>query len=351
MPRGLLATAGIFLAATGVAISAGGAYAYVWDRHHNGVIAPGVRIAGVEVGGLRAPQATAILQSKLVGPLGRPVRLVSGLHVFVVDPSGTGLRVDLARMVDLAVLKSKGGGLLRRTWHAFWGEPVHVRIPLQAAFSDSALTTYADNVARVVDEPAKSADVKPTPNALRLLPVAEREGVAVQRDALRRELAAALLRFDGPRTLTIPTRTLHPRWTVADLSQRYPTFILVSRETFTLRLFRHLTLAKTYPIAVGRAGLETPAGLYHINDRQVNPSWHVPMSAWAGDLAGRIIPPGPSDPIKARWLGFYNGAGIHGTSETWSLGHAASHGCIRMAISDVEQLYPLVPLRTPVFVG
>src|SRR5260370_30716433 len=77
MPRGLLATAGIFLAATGIALSAGGAYAYVWDRGHNGVIAPGVRIAGVEVGGLRAAPATAVLQSKLLGPLGPPVRLAS----------------------------------------------------------------------------------------------------------------------------------------------------------------------------------------------------------------------------------------------------------------------------------
>jgi len=351
MPRGLLATAGIFLTLGGVALSAGGAYAYVWDRHDNGVIAPGVRIAGVDVGGLRAVQARERLDEKLVGPLGRPLRLVWGRHVFLVDPNGAGLHVDLARMVDVAVRRSRDGGLLRRAWHRFWGQPVDVTVPLQAAFSNLSLATYADNVARVVDEPAKSADVKPTKNALRLEPVPEREGVAVERDALRRALAAALLRFDGPRTLTIPTRTLHPRWTLADLPKRYPAFILVSRETFTLRLFRHLKLAKTYPIAVGQAGLETPEGLYRINDRQVNPSWHVPLSAWAGDLAGRIIPPGPSDPIKSRWLGFYAGAGIHGTTETWSLGHAASHGCIRMAIPDVEQLYPLVPLQTPIYVG
>src|SRR5205814_5858169 len=176
-------------------------------------------------------------------------------------------------------------------------------------------------------------------------------GRAAAHPALREELAAALLRPTGTRTLTVPTRTVEPRWTTATLPKRYPAFILVDRETYTLRLYRGLKLAKTYPIAVGRAGLETPAGLYRINDKQINPSWHVPNSAWAGSLAGRIIPPGPSDPIKARWLGFYNGAGIHGTTETWSLGHSASHGCIRMAISDVEQLYPLVPLQTPIYVG
>ncbi|MEN3342702.1 MAG: L,D-transpeptidase ErfK/SrfK, partial [Actinomycetota bacterium] len=76
----------------------------------------------------------------------------------------------------------------------------------------------------------------------------------------------------------------------------------------------------------------------------------VPKSAWAGELAGRVIPPGPDDPIKARWMGFWNGAGIHGTDETWSLGSAASHGCIRMAIPDVIELYDLVPLDTSIYV-
>jgi lipoprotein-anchoring transpeptidase ErfK/SrfK len=102
---------------------------------------------------------------------------------------------------------------------------------------------------------------------------------------------------------------------------------------------------------VGMQGLETPAGLYHIQDKQVNPSWHVPNSAWAGSLAGKVIPPGPQDPIKARWMGFFNGAGIHGTDEIGSLGHNASHGCVRMAIPDVETLYDQVSVGTPVYVA
>jgi lipoprotein-anchoring transpeptidase ErfK/SrfK len=64
-----------------------------------------------------------------------------------------------------------------------------------------------------------------------------------------------------------------------------------------------------------------------------------------------VIPPGPQDPIKARWLGFYNGAGIHGTDNVGSLGSAASHGCIRMSIPDVEELYSLVPYGTPIYIG
>jgi lipoprotein-anchoring transpeptidase ErfK/SrfK len=142
-----------------------------------------------------------------------------------------------------------------------------------------------------------------------------------------------------------------PRWWTSTLTRHYGTYILVSRETFTLRLYKNLKLAKTYRIAVGRAGLETPAGEYTINDKQINPSWHVPLSSWAGALAGRVIPPGPDDPIKSRWLGFFDGAGIHGTVDTWSIGTAASHGCIRMTIPDVEDLYPRVPLHSPIYVG
>ncbi len=83
----------------------------------------------------------------------------------------------------------------------------------------------------------------------------------------------------------------------------------------------------------------------------MNPSWHVPNSPWAGSLAGQVIPPGPADPIKARWMGISGGAGIHGTENVGSLGSAASHGCIRMAIPDVEDLYDRVSVGTPVYIA
>ena len=79
----------------------------------------------------------------------------------------------------------------------------------------------------------------------------------------------------------------------------------------------------------------------------MNPTWNVPNSAWAGDLAGKSIPPGPDNPLKARWMGIFDGAGIHGTDETYSLGSAASHGCLRMAVPDVIELYDQVPVGSP----
>ena len=95
-------------------------------------------------------------------------------------------------------------------------------------------------------------------------------------------------------------------------------------------------------------GLETPAGLYAIQNKAVNAAWTVPNSAWAGSLAGTVVPGGaPDNPLKARWMGIFDGAGIHGTDQTGSLGTAASHGCVRMAIPDVIELYDQVKVQTP----
>ena len=350
MRRRLLLACGLLAAVGGTALSAGGAYAYFWDQGRADTIAEGVRVAGVDVGGLRRAAARELLQAELGQRLSQPVRVAYGDHRFTVRPR-TGLRIDADRMVDAAIAVSRKGGLAHRLLRDVRGRQVHRSIPLAAALSPAHIETLAGRIARVLDRPARNARIVPMPAATGLRIFPSRLGLAVKRPQLQHRLAAAFLQLDGPRAIAIPTKPVRPRWSTASLEQRYGTFILVSRETFSLRLFKRLKLVKTYRIAVGRAGLETPAGFYTIDDKQINPSWHVPLSSWAGSLAGRIIPPGPEDPIKSRWLGFYNGAGIHGTDAIWSLGTAASHGCIRMAIPDVEQLYDLVPLHTPIYVG
>jgi lipoprotein-anchoring transpeptidase ErfK/SrfK len=127
----------------------------------------------------------------------------------------------------------------------------------------------------------------------------------------------------------------------------------VRRGAFQLSLYKHLKLAKTYGIAVGRVGLETPAGLYHVQNKAINPAWTMPNSSWVAPKdRGKVIPGGTAaNPLKARWIGIYAGAGIHGTDDSGSIGSAASHGCIRMRIPDVEELYPQVPVNAPVYIS
>jgi lipoprotein-anchoring transpeptidase ErfK/SrfK len=140
--------------------------------------------------------------------------------------------------------------------------------------------------------------------------------------------------------------------TTAELAEKYPAILFVNRSGFQLSLYKNLKLVKTYGIAVGQIGLETPAGLYHIQNKAVDPAWSVPNSDWAGDLAGTVVAGGtPENPLKERWMGIYDGAGIHGTDATGSIGTAASHGCIRMLIPDVIELYDQVPVGAPVYIA
>ncbi len=95
-----------------------------------------------------------------------------------------------------------------------------------------------------------------------------------------------------------------------------------------------------------------PQGLYEIQDKQVNPYWHVPDSDWAGSLAGTVDPAGPAA-TRSRRAGWASTTAPASTAPTRSArsARAASHGCVRMAIPDVEDLYDRVDVGTPVYIG
>jgi L,D-transpeptidase catalytic domain/Putative peptidoglycan binding domain len=332
-----------------VLAAGGGAAAYAIDRAHADTLARGTRVAGVDVGGLSVGEARAVLHRRIVRRLGRPIVVVDGQRRYTLTPAEARLRVDVAEMVGAALDRSRSGNFVARVYREATGARVQTRVRLRVGYSDAAVRAFVARIARSVDRPAISAKV--IPSTAKLVAVHSRDGIAVYRRGLVRVLEDRLVHTGRRREIELPTRVVYPQVSTAELAKQYPAFITIDRASFTLRLFRDLRFYKAYRIAVGRQGLETPAGEYEVDDKQVNPSWHVPNSPWAGSLAGQIIPPGPADPIKARWLGFYNGAGIHGTDDIGSLGTAASHGCIRMSIPDVEELYGLVPLHTPIYIA
>ena len=93
-------------------------------------------------------------------------------------------------------------------------------------------------------------------------------------------------------------------------------------------------VVKMYPVAVGKHSTPSPEGSFHIASHVVNPSY---------SHDGKVVGPGPSNPVGTRWMGLgFKGYGIHGTNHPESIGHAASHGCIRMRNHDVEELFELV---------
>jgi lipoprotein-anchoring transpeptidase ErfK/SrfK len=123
--------------------------------------------------------------------------------------------------------------------------------------------------------------------------------------------------------------------------------IRLSRRQVTL--YRGETPLKSYAIAVGRPGWETPVGTYEVKQMIKNPTWVHPLQK------GVVIPGGdPENPLGRYWIGFWtdgkNWIGFHGTPTPRSVGRAASHGCVRMYNKDVEELFKQVTLGTVVTV-
>jgi lipoprotein-anchoring transpeptidase ErfK/SrfK len=320
--------------------------AYAYDSSRDDLIAKGVTVGGVDVGGMRADKAGAALRSQLGRQLQRPVEVSFRKKRYELSPRALGLKPAVDRMVADAIDKSRRGNIIGRVARDITGGEEKAYLSASVNYSKPAFDRFIKRVERKVNRPAHNA----TLDFPSLRQVKEHNGYRVQDAAFRQQVRQALA-TPATDAVKIPADVKHPTVTRAELAAKYPTLIVIERGAFRLTLYKHLRLAHTYTIAVGQQGLETPGGMYTVQDKQVNPSWHVPNSAWAGSLAGRVIPPGPDDPLKARWIGITGGAGIHGTDQVGSLGSAASHGCIRMAIPDVIALYDRVPYGSKIYVA
>jgi lipoprotein-anchoring transpeptidase ErfK/SrfK len=110
--------------------------------------------------------------------------------------------------------------------------------------------------------------------------------------------------------------------------------IVVSLEDRKLALVEDGQVKKVYSVAVGKPSTPSPVGTFTVERRVMNPTY---------SHNGRVVLPGPGNPVGTRWMGLsIRGYGIHGTNEPNSIGKAASHGCIRMAKTDLEEFYTMV---------
>jgi lipoprotein-anchoring transpeptidase ErfK/SrfK len=330
-----------------VVFGAAGAYAY--DSSQKDQIAEGVHIAGVDVGGLDEDEAAALVRKRLLAPLRHSLRVSFDGESWELPGARLQVRADVEDAVAEALAESRDGGLPGRLVRYVTGGEVEESISPQVTYSERAVNRFVREVAEEINREPQNAGVEPSGDSLEV--VAGEYGRKLRDNLLTTELNEAVLNANAPHTVVARVHATKPEVTKKEVAAEYPSYLTLDRGSYTLRLWENLKLAKTYTVAVGQEGLETPEGLYAIEAMEENPTWNVPESDWAGSLAGQSIPPGPSNPIKARWLAIYEGAGIHGTEETESLGSAASHGCVRMSIPDVEELYDRVEVGTPIYIG
>jgi lipoprotein-anchoring transpeptidase ErfK/SrfK len=140
--------------------------------------------------------------------------------------------------------------------------------------------------------------------------------------------------------------------------------IVITRPKFKLEFwqrpksaaFRHIDYRIThrYDIAVGAEGHKTEPGLYMVWSKDDTPQWTMPNEDWVPeDMRLKTLPFGdPNNPIKGAWIGFNpnEAEGMHGTADIDSIGTRASHGCVRMRVPDVLELFEMVKKGCPVYV-
>ena len=301
-------------------------------------IAQGVSAAGADLSGLTLDEAAQRLYTTFSAKVGSPLSTHVAGRKFLLTIADVKLAFDVNKSA-------------RRAYNA--GVAPHsgpVDVPLYITYDADALDAYATKVSDTVHRNARDASVKI--GLSKITKVSSRDGRSLDAAALAKAMGAALADPRKPRVQQPKLKVVKPKVTTGKLASAYGTIVTVDRGNFKLRLFKRLKLSKTYRVAVGQPAYPTPTGRFSIANKAVNPTWSVPNSPWAGALASETVPGGSSaNPLKARWMGIVNGVGIHGTDQTGSIGTRASHGCIRMTVPDVIDLYPRVPVGTPVLIG
>ena len=266
----------------------GAVAAYAYDSSRENVIAEGVTVAGVDVGGMDVDQARAVVERRLSEPLEQPIAVVRGKRRFNLSADDAGVQADVPGMVDAALQSSRSGSIISRVTRDLSGGEENAEVSARVTYDQQAVNRLVNRVAKGIDREARDAEVS-FPS---LEKVKEQKGREVKAAVLRRRLAQALTVPGVDRRVTAPVRIKRPKVTQAELANKYPALLVADRANFQLRFYKNLQLVKSYTVAVGAVGFDTPAGLYHIQNKAVDPAWTVPNSDWAGSLAGTVVPGG-----------------------------------------------------------
>jgi lipoprotein-anchoring transpeptidase ErfK/SrfK len=306
-------------------------------------ILAGVKVAGLDVGRMTRGEAIQAVQAHLRPSLQRPIMIRVGSKSFRMTPAGVGR----GRAVDQAVDEALAGprlSVLGRFWHKVVKRPVTMNVDVAGTRQDKRVAAFVSRVA------AKVA-VAPVDAAFEL-----RDGEVVKQHARTgRTLDQAAATKALVKGLGQPNRNevklrlqpVAPKMTDAGLGKS----IEIDKSVNRLWLYDGLKVVKSYRVATAKSGFVTPSGTWQVAYKAVNPAWHNPApTTWGKDMP-LVIPPGPGNPLGTRAMAL-NAPGIliHGSYATGSIGSYASHGCIRMAIWDAEDIFPRVPVGTRVLI-
>ena len=300
------------------------------------VLPPGARAAGIELGGQTVSQAAASLDAAFSAVLAQPIEFRVAGHRKRLDPASIGFGFDPQRSA-------------KRAYDAAIAAGGPADVPLHVTYDGEKLAAFTVALDRASDIRPRNAKLKMTIRRMKVRRA--RMGWSIDEKALALSLDPLLADPWALRVVRVERERVHPKRNVIDLRREHRAVLTIDRASFKLRYFKNLKFKRSYGIAVGAPGFETPTGRFSIHNKAVDPAWSAPDEPWAGAYRNEVVEGGAADnPLKARWMGIVGGVGIHGTAAEDSIGTAASHGCIRMRVADVIDLYPRVPVGTAVLI-
>jgi lipoprotein-anchoring transpeptidase ErfK/SrfK len=293
----------------------------------DGLIAAGVTIGGIPVGGMTTSQARAAIGAAYQAPL----QLKLGKHTMTAPANVLGLHVYVNTPVKLAYT-------VGRVPTAPTGD-----IPLKTKVVGTTLDRYLVGLAKTFNR--APIDAKAVLKRGKPFVWSDVWGRKIDRPSAR-ELIVGALRTPTRSPVSVPVKVVKP----IVPARKLPDSILIDRGHHSLTLYRNNKLVRRFPVAVGQSIYPTPTGAFHIIIKERDPWWYPPTyDAWAANL--KPVPPGPSNPLGTRWMGLdAPGVGIHGTDAPASIGYSESHGCIRMQVPDAEWVFEHVDVGTPVWI-
>ena len=340
---------GVLLAATGLLflLALTAAAALFYDRANSDELLPGVVIGDLAVGGRQAAAVVDLLEDQLPPVGATSLRIAAGEDTATVTLGELGLRTDAAEMVARAQEDAERMGVASRVWHRLFNKPVRRSYEVNLRVDRDAVRREVDELAQKVEKAPVDARIDTSSGMVSILPATEGRALDVMATTNRVFEAAGQAANGeiGPSSFDVqaPVTALAPK------VKNFDDVILIRLAENKLYHYDNGSLLKEYTVATGTSRYPTPKGNFSVVLKRRNPTWVNPdPGGWGKSLPARIAP-GPRNPLGTRAMNLDTpGIRIHGTSNVASLGRAASHGCIRMAMADVEELFDRVEQGTPV---
>ena len=345
--RRRLVWASVVLVVLLVASAGGTAVAARFDARHRAEFLPGVTVDGVEIGGMDFDEAYRLLTPTVEDPLDRPLTVTAAGQEFTVTPRELGASSNLRSTLEDAAAFHRTMPSWERVWHRMTGKSAGAAFTTASALDgEASVAAFVEKIAAAVDAPPREATPQLLPgDVLRFTEASP--GRTLDRTRAARAILDAV--EDGDDEADIEVDTIYPSVPGA-LSQDV---LVVKLGENKLLHFRTNDLVKTYDVATGSRRYATPKGTFKIVNKRFRPTWVNPAKypgGWGAGLPAKIGP-GPGNPLGTRALDLsVGGIRIHGTSNGASIGYNVSHGCIRMHMREVEELFELVGVGTPVVI-